>query len=86
MERLQIQDQLLRALGGIAPEVDLASIDPARPLRAQVDLDSADWLNFLVAVHEALGIDVPDADAPRLTTLDKWVDYCAGRLPAQDRP
>jgi len=84
MQRPQIQDALLRALTDIAPETDAASIDPARPLRAQVDLDSADWLNFMIAVHEALGVEVADADAPRLTTLDKWIDYCAARLPARD--
>lgn len=83
MSRDDIQIQLLAAIGEIAPETDLAAIDPARPLRQQVDLDSADWLNFLVAVHEKLGIDIPDAEAARLRTLQQLVDYCAARLVAR---
>jgi acyl carrier protein len=75
-----IRTRLLRALTDVAPEVDAAALAPARALRQQVDLDSADWLNFLVAVHEQLGVDIPDADAARLSTLDKLVAYCAQRL------
>lgn len=75
--------RILAALGEVAPEADLGSIDPERPLRTQVDLDSADWLAFLVAVHERLGVDVPDAEAGRLQTLAQWVEYC-GRGRAQD--
>jgi acyl carrier protein len=82
MNRDHITSQLLQALTEIAPEVDARTIAPQRPLRQQVDLDSADWLNFLVAVHEKLGLDIPDADAAKLSTLDKLVAYCSDRLGA----
>ncbi len=82
MNREQIRNQLLEALVEVAPEVDAQAIAPARLLRQQVDLDSADWLNFLVAVHQRLGVDIPDADVGKLSTLDKLTDYCAQRLGA----
>ena len=80
MTREELLAAILDALAGIAPEIDAAALAPATPLRDQVDLDSADWLNFLVALHGRLGIDIPDADAARLTTLDKLVDYCGQKL------
>ncbi len=80
MKREELLTAILDALTGIAPEIEAAALAPAKPLRDQVDLDSADWLNFLVALHAKLGIDIPDADAARLTTLDKLVDYCSSRL------
>ena len=80
MTREELLAAILDALAGIAPEVDAALLAPAKPLRDQVDLDSADWLNFLVALHARLGIDIPDADAAKLTTLDKLVDYCSKKL------
>jgi acyl carrier protein len=82
MDREHILKLLLQALTDIAPEVEPSSLDAAKPLRRQVDLDSADWLNFLVAVHEKIGVDIPDADAARLTTLDQLVAYCAERRAA----
>jgi acyl carrier protein len=80
MTRDELRAALLDCLGRIAPEVDLATLRPEQRLRDQVDLDSVDWMNFLVAVHAALGIDIPDADAVRLTTLDLLIDYCTARL------
>ena len=80
MKREELHAAIVDTLAGIAPEIDAAALEPARPLREQVDLDSADWLNFLVALHARLGIDIPDADAARLTTLDKLVDYCGQKL------
>jgi acyl carrier protein len=80
MNRDELKQAILATLTTIAPEVDAASLAADKPLRHQVDLDSADWLNFLVALHERIGVDVPDAEAPKLNTLDKLVDYCAARL------
>jgi len=80
MTREELLAAILDALAGIAPEIDAAALAPAKPLRDQVDLDSADWLNFLVALHGKLGIDIPDADAARLNTLEKLVDYCGQKL------
>jgi len=80
MNREELLAAILDALTGIAPEIDATALAPAKPLRDQVDLDSADWLNFLVALHARLGIDIPDADAARLTTLDRLVDYCGKKL------
>ncbi len=79
MTRDELTRAILDALTAIAPEVDPAAIEPTKLLREQTDLDSADWLNFLVALHEKTGIDIPDADVGRLTTLEKLVDYCAAR-------
>lgn len=75
MDRATILDLLHACIAEIAPETDVAAIDPVRALRRQVDLDSADWLNFLVAVHEKTGVDIPDAQAGRLGTLDQIADF-----------
>jgi acyl carrier protein len=72
---------VLRLLGDIAPEADMAAIDPARRIRDQLDIDSMDALNFLIAVHEETGIDIPESDYPRLTTIDNIVSYLAMRVP-----
>ena len=70
---------VVATLGGVAPDVDLEALDPRRPLRDQVDLDSADWLEFLVRLHAATGVAIPDAVARTFTTLDRVVDHLASR-------
>lgn len=80
MTRDELKTVVIGCLKSIAPEVEVGELAPAQPLRYQVDLDSVDWMNFLIALHGKLGIDIPDADAARLTTLDALLDYCAAKL------
>ena len=82
MKREELTQAILQTLASIAPEVEPGSIVPDKLLRDQVDLDSADWLNFLVALHAKLGLDIPDADVGKLTTLTKLIDYCERKLGA----
>jgi len=80
MDQATIRDTLFAALRGIAPEVTPGEIEPDQPLRDQVDLDSMDFLNFLVRLHEKLGVDVPEADYAKLVTLNDFVAYLQARL------
>jgi acyl carrier protein len=71
----ELRTDVLRILGELAPEADTASLKPDVRIRDQLDLDSMDFLNFLIAVHEATGVDIPEADYPRLRTLDEIIAY-----------
>jgi acyl carrier protein len=82
MDEQTIRDTIGRELGKIAPEVAVAELLPAKPLRDQVDLDSMDWLNFLVALHEQFRVEIPEADYRKLRTLDDLVAYVRAKLPA----
>lgn len=77
----EIRAVVFAELTRIAPEVDPAELLPGVPLRDQVDLDSMDWLNLLVALHERLGVDIPESDYARLVTLVDLVSYLQRRLP-----
>jgi len=80
----EIRTVVLRSLGEIAPEADPATIKPDVGFRDQLDLDSMDFLNFVIALHQALGVDIPEADYPRLATLDGCVEYLAQAAPRRD--
>lgn len=81
LDREQLKATALAVLRGIAPEVEAGAIEPATPLRHQVDLDSMDWLNFLIGLHQRLGVNIPESDYARLVTLDNVLDYLQARLP-----
>jgi acyl carrier protein len=67
-------------LGNIAPEMDVGNIDASADLREALDIDSMDFLNFITAIHRRLGVNVPEVDYPKLTTLDGAVAYLAAKL------
>jgi len=75
----EIKATILRVIGEIAPEADPARIDPSASLRDQLDLDSMDILNVMIALHEALQVDIPETDYPKLATLNGAVAYLLQR-------
>jgi len=74
-----IKAVVLRTLGRIAPEADLSVLGGSEDLREQLDIDSVDFLNFVVALHQELGVDVPEEDYAKLRTLDGCIAYLAAR-------
>jgi acyl carrier protein len=74
-----LRTTIVRVLGDIAPEADLAALKPDVAFREQLDLDSMDILNFVVGLHAALGVEIPEADYPRLATLDACAEYLDAR-------
>jgi acyl carrier protein len=79
-DRQALTNTVLTLLRAIAPEIEPATLAPDRPLRQQVDLDSMDWLNFLVSLHERLGVTIPESDYAELVCLDDVLNYLMVRL------
>ena len=79
-QETEIREVVLRALNNVAPEVDLGSIDAARDLRDQIDIDSVDFLNFVIGLHKELGTEIPDADVPKLATLNGCIAYLLSKI------
>lgn len=75
MNASEIRDTVLRVLGEIAPETDLAALKPQARLRDQLDIDSMDFLNFVIGLHKELHVEIPERDYGRLATLAGCIDY-----------
>ena len=66
-----IKDALYR----VAPEVDFEALDPDKPIRDQIELDSMDYLNFLIRVQQGSGIGLPARDSVEFSTLTGLLHY-----------
>lgn len=78
--QIDVRGEILSVLTTIAPEVEAGDITDDALLRDQVDLDSMDWLNFLVGVHKRLNVDIPERDYASLRTLSDVVRYVEARM------
>ena len=77
-----LETTIRRVVGRFAPEADVDSLDPDVPLQEALELDSMDFLNLMIAVHDETGVDVPEADYGRVATLSGLVAYVRARKPA----
>lgn len=75
MEREELARRVLELVTAIAPDVDAATVIPGIDFRDQFDFDSMDTLNFAIALHRELGVEVPEAEYAQLASLDKCVAY-----------
>ena len=80
MTQDELKKVVLATLLTIAPEVEADELRADKPLRNQVDLDSMDWLNFLLGLHEKLVVDIPEADYAKLVTLNDVLGYLGARV------
>ena len=63
------------ALATIAPEADLETVEPDEDLTDALDLDSMDFLNFLIAISKATGVEIPESDSHLVRTRAGCRDY-----------
>jgi len=68
--------QLIRSvLRQVAPEADLDEVGPGETLQEALDLDSIDFLNLVIGLHERTGLDIAERDYPGLSTVEGCVAY-----------
>ena len=78
----EIKNVILEIIQDIDDEADLTNLNPADPLRDQLDLDSMDFLDIVMELRKRYQIQIPEADYPELATLDSCVNYLMPRLAA----
>lgn len=79
MNPAEIKAIVLRILGEIAPEADLTDLKPDVSFRDQLDMDSMDFLNFVIALDEELDVRIPESDYPKLSTFAGCVELLSAR-------
>lgn len=73
--RDDIRAGVVAELISIAPEIEEGDLSDTELLRDQVDLDSMDWLNFLVRLHTRFEVDIPESQYASLRTIDDLTGY-----------
>lgn len=83
MNRAKIEKEVVEALGTVVPESRDAELDPKRLLRDQIEIDSVDFLNFVLALEARFSIEVPPVSYPLFASLDHAVQRVAELLEAR---
>ena len=75
-----LQAAVLECIYVVAPDAEDVELPPDASIRKELDLDSMDFLDLVTLLHGRLGVEIPEADYPRLRTLDAAVGYLEERL------
>ena len=80
MNQDEITKIIFQLLKKIAPETEPSALLPEENIREALNIDSFDSLQFLVSLDEKLGIEIPEQDYGKTTTLKNLVDYIMNRM------
>lgn len=80
VDRNYVYTVIIDNLSMIAPEADFDALAPDANVREVLDIDSFDFLNFLIALEQELGVSTPEADYGLLISVNDIVSYMATRM------
>ena len=75
MDQAELKETVIAALTAVAPDIEAGEVEMATDLRNDLDIDSVDYLNFIIKLNETLGVEIPEAEYRNLSTPGKAVEY-----------
>lgn len=80
MSKDELNQLILNQLRGLAPEADLEDLRPHDDIRETLEIDSFDFLNFLIALNKEVGVEIPEKDYGKVNTLENLTAYLLARM------
>jgi len=80
MNEQEIKNIVFQLLKQIAPDTEPETLQPDENIRATLDIDSFDTLQFLVSLNEKMKIEIPEEDYGKIATLKTLVDYILEKI------
>ena len=74
------QQIILEAIQEVAPEIEQDDIDMDEDIREECDLDSMDFLNYLIALKKSTGVSIAEGDYTQVNTFNKMLSYLSDKL------
>ncbi len=75
MNRNELQSLIKTVIVDIAPDAELDELSPDDDMRDELDLDSMDFFNIIIAVSKKTGVNIPESDYAQVLTLDAMCSY-----------
>lgn len=75
-----IKQTIFQLLKHIAPDTEPSVLKPDENIRETLNIDSFDALQFIVALDKKLGIEIPEQDYGKTTTLQNLVSYIQAKM------
>lgn len=80
MSEAEIKTVIFQLLKQIAPDTEPSTLLPDDNIRDTLGIESFDALQFLVALDEKLGIEIPEQDYGKTATLEQLVAYVGSKM------
>jgi acyl carrier protein len=59
----------------IAPDTTPSTLKLEENIRETLNIDSFDFLQFVIALHEKTGVEIPEEDYGKINTIQNAIEY-----------
>jgi acyl carrier protein len=59
----------------IAPDTTPSTLKLEENIRETLNIDSFDFLQFIIALHEKTGVEIPEEDYGKINTIQNAIEY-----------
>ena len=59
----------------IAPDTTPSKLKLEENIRETLNIDSFDFLQFVIALHEKTGVEIPEEDYGKINTIQNAIEY-----------
>jgi acyl carrier protein len=80
MNEAEIKTTIFQLLKKVAPDTEPSVLKPDDNIREILGIDSFDALQFMIALNEKLGIEIPEKDYGRTNTLNELLAYINNKM------
>jgi acyl carrier protein len=80
MNKEELKEIIFQSLKQIAPESEPAELSPDDNLRETLNIDSFDFLQFIVLLDKKLKIEIPEQDYGSISSLNSLMDYLIKKM------
>jgi acyl carrier protein len=81
MTDAELMEIVKKALFSVAPDLEGEPFDPERTFQDQFEIDSMDFLNFVIALNKLTGIEIAEGDYSEVQTPSGAVAFLRARSP-----
>ncbi|ESR25465.1 acyl carrier protein [Lutibaculum baratangense] len=79
MTDADLMDTVMTTFFSVAPDLEGEPVEPEETFRKQFEIDSMDFLNFIIGLSKTTGLEIPEKDYPSLQTPNGAVAYLRAR-------
>jgi acyl carrier protein len=79
MNSENIHQNIVDLLQQIAPDTKPSELKLDENIIETLNIDSFDFLQFVIALHEKMGVEIPEEDYGKINTIQNAIAYIQGK-------
>jgi len=80
MTREEIKSSIIEILNDTLPETEIGVLEDNVPISQQLEMDSMDFLDIIMAIKMKYKVEVLERDYENITSINSTIDYLKTKL------